>query len=79
MSAATLQLVHDPLEVTTFAGADWSEPPVVEDQHVGLGELREQARVAPVGVGQRELVEESRHAAVQDAVFLRTEWVAALR
>ena len=47
--------------------AQWRESPVIEHQDVHACEAREQAGVAAVGVGQGELLEQPRHAAVEHA------------
>jgi hypothetical protein len=47
--------------------AQRGQAPVVEHEHVDLGELPEQPRVGAVGVRERELFEETRHAAVERA------------
>lgn len=38
--------------VSTLLVAEWSQSPVVENQHIDLREAREQPDVGPVGVGK---------------------------
>src|SRR5690606_32968571 len=63
-----IAIVEDLEQVVPLGVADRAEAKVVEDQDLGLGELREHLGVAAVGLREAELLEESRHPPVEDAV-----------
>ncbi len=66
--AQAVAVVHDLVEVAAFGSTDLGEAPVVEDEHVRLGQASQEASVASIGVGEREFVEEPRDPAVENSV-----------
>ena len=55
-------------QVVTVLGAEGGQPPVVDHEHVGLGERLEQLRVASVGSRNGQRTQQPGHAEVQRAV-----------
>src|SRR5262249_57005277 len=59
-------------EVATLVVLDRRHGPVVDDEHVGTGELAEETRVCAVVAREGELAEKARGASVDCAVHLTT-------
>ena len=69
--ARPLSVVEDLQHVASLLFTKRREAPVIEHKDVDLRETAEQSRVRAVGVRKRELFDEPRHAAIQDAMTVR--------
>ena len=56
--SAAISLLEDFEEVVTGAGVEGLEAEVVEDEEIGAAEASDQARMAPVASGEREVAAE---------------------
>src|SRR6201987_5224806 len=56
--AAPIAFLEDLVEVTTGTGVEWFEAPIVEDEELNAGETAQDAGIAAVTAGDRELGEE---------------------
>src|SRR5271165_649013 len=65
-------IVEEFEQVVAFGLADRREPPIVEDQEVGPGELLQTATEAAVAVGDAQLFEQPTEAGVEDGEALTT-------
>ncbi len=63
-------------EIAAFAIAERGEPPVIQDEQVGLGELLQEPSVRSITARNRQLAEESRQTDVADHVPLAARTVA---
>jgi hypothetical protein len=58
-------IFEDLKQVATFGIPERLDQEAIKDQHVQLGEAHEQPRLGPVGAGDCELLQETKHACVQ--------------
>src|ERR1700760_1209859 len=56
--AGPIKFLEDLGEATTAAGVEWFEAPIVEDEELNAGETAQDAGIAAVTAGERELGEE---------------------
>ena len=63
-------------QVIAFGLADRCEPPIVEDQEIGAGELLQAATEAAVAVGDTQFFEQAAEASVEDGEALTTRGLA---
>ena len=56
--AAPIALLKDLVEVTTSPGVEWFEAPIVEDKELDADKAAQDAGIAAVATGERELGEE---------------------
>ena len=59
-------------QIASFPVADRGEAPVIEDQEIGLAELRKHLAVRAIAARDRELREEPRQAQIPDEVAVAT-------
>ena len=64
--AAPVTLLEDLVEVTTGAGVERFEAPIVEDQDLHAGKAAQDAGIAAVAAGERELGEQFGDALVEN-------------
>ena len=73
---AAVAVVHDLEQIAPLLGRQGSEAPVVEDQELDPGEGLEEAGVPSVAAGEREGLEQPRHAMVEDGAVVAAGLVA---
>src|SRR5882757_4203266 len=71
-----MAVVDDLKEITTLVGGEWSQSPVVEDEEFDPRQRLEQACMASVAAGQRQGLEQPRHAMVEDGTIVAACLVA---
>ena len=74
--AAPVALLEDFVEVTTRAGVERFEAPIVEDQELGTVEAAHDAGVAAVATGQGEIGKELGDAVIEHGAIVATGLVA---
>src|SRR5262249_46422954 len=73
--AAAITLLQDLVEVPTGAGVGRFEAPIVEDQDLHAGKAAQDAGIAAVAVGERELGEQFGDALVENRAVITTSFV----
>src|SRR5690242_2504848 len=73
--AAPITLLEDLIEVTTCAGVERFEAPVVEDEELDAGKAAQDAGIAAVAAGERELGEQLGDALVENGAVITTSFV----
>ena len=66
--ADAVPVLEDLEQVVAVLRGEGGQPPVVDHQHLGLGERFEQLRVAPVGAGNGQGAQQPGHPDIQRAV-----------
>jgi hypothetical protein len=74
-----MAVFQDLQEVVAGAGLERSEAPVVEDEQIDAAERAQQARVAAVAAGERQVVEQARDALIEDRAIVAAGLVAERR
>src|SRR6478609_11034056 len=69
-------VVHDIQQVAPLLGGEWGKTPIVEDQELDSGEVLQQPAIAAVAAGEREHLEQARHAMVEDRAVIAAGLVA---
>src|ERR1700736_5159425 len=64
--AASVAFLEDFQEIVPGGGVERLQAPIVEDQKVGAAEVAQKPGMAPVAARQRKLLEQPRHALVED-------------
>ena len=77
--AAAVAILQDLQEVMAGAGIERLKPPVIEDQQIDAAERAQQARVAAIAAGERQIVEQTRDALVKDRAIVAAGLVAERR
>ena len=73
--AAPITLLEDLVEVTTGAGIEGFEAPIIEDEELDAGKAAQDAGVAAVTTGERELAEELGDPLVENRAVVTTSLV----
>jgi len=73
---AAVTLFEDFEQVVTGAGVEGLEAEVVEDEEIGAAEGSDQARMAPVASGERQVAAEFRPAMIEDGAIVAAGSVA---
>jgi hypothetical protein len=73
---AAVSLLEDFEEVVTGAGVEGLEAEVVEDEEIGAAERLDEARMAAVATGERQVVAELRPAVIEDRAIVAAGSVA---
>jgi hypothetical protein len=76
---AAISVLQDLQEVVAGAVIERGETPVVEDQQIDAAERAQEARVAAVAAGERQIVEQTRDALVEDGAIVAAGLVAEPR
>ena len=74
--AAAVAILHDLQEVAPLFGGHGSKSPIVEDQKFDASQALEEPSVMTVAAFQRERIEESRQALIEDRAVIPTGLVA---
>src|SRR6516165_8931970 len=74
--AAPVTFLEDFIEVTTGTGVEWFETPVVEDEELDAGEAAQDAGVAAVTAGERELGKDLRDPLIEDRAIVTAGFVS---
>ena len=74
--SAAVSLLKDFKQVVTGAGVEELETEVVEDEKIGAAEGSDQARMAPVASGERQVAAEFRPAMIEDGAIVAAGFVA---
>lgn len=64
--AASIAFLEDFQEIMSGGGVERLQSPIVEDQKVGAAEVAQKTGMATVAAGQRQFLEQPRHALVED-------------
>ncbi|SRR6266852_4972283 len=73
---ALMAVIDDLEEITTLLAGERDEPPIVEDEELDARERLEQASIASVAAGEREVGEQLGKALVEDGSIVATGFVA---
>src|SRR5215831_13443628 len=73
--AAAITLLEDLVEVTTCAGVERFEAPVVKDQELDAGKAAQDAGIAAIAAGERELGEQFGDTLVENRAVITTSFV----
>src|SRR5215831_851244 len=73
--AATVTLLEDLVEVTTGAGVERFEAPIVKDEELDTGKAAQDASIAAIAAGERELGEELGDALIKDRAVVTASLV----
>src|SRR3954453_13707864 len=74
--AAAVPILHDFQEVAALLGGHWSKSPIIEDEKLDASQALEEPRVMAVAACQRERIEESRQALIENRAVIPTGLVA---
>ena len=74
--SAAVALFEDFEQIVTGAGVEGLETEVVEDEEIGSAEGSDQARMAPVASGERQVAAEFRPAMIEDGAIVTAGFVA---
>ena len=77
--SAPITFLEDFEEVMPGGGVEGLQSPIVEDQKVSAAEVAEKAGMASIAARQREILEQPRHALVEDRPVVATRLVAERR
>ena len=69
--ATPIAFLEDLVEVTTGAGVERFEAPIVEDQELDAGETAQDADIAAVTAGEREFGEELGNPLIENRAVMR--------
>src|SRR5437868_12517705 len=73
--ATPIAFLEDLVEVTTGAGVERFEAPIVEDKELDAGETAQDAGIAPVTAGEREFGEELGNPLIEDRAVVAASLV----
>jgi hypothetical protein len=73
--AATVTFLEDLVEVTTGSSIERFEAPIVEDQELDAGEAAQDAGIAAIAAGERELSEQLGNPLVENRAVVTTSFV----
>ena len=76
MQSEMRPFLEDFIEVTTGTGVEWFETPVVEDEELDAGEAAQDAGVAAVTAGERELGKDLRDPLIEDRAIVTAGFVS---
>lgn len=77
--AMTVAIFEDFQEVVTGTGVERLESPIIEDQQIDTAKAAQQAWMAAVAAGERQIVEQSRDALIEHGAIVATGLVAERR
>jgi hypothetical protein len=75
----TVAIFEDFQEVVTGTGVERLESPIIEDQQIDTAKAAQQAWMAAVAAGERQIVEQSRDALIEHGAIVATGLVAERR
>ena len=54
--APAMPIIEDLQEVAALLGGEWSQPPVIDHQHIDFGEFRQDFDLTAITCGERQLL-----------------------
>src|SRR5439155_18687522 len=77
--AAAVAVIEDLQKVVTGGGVEWLETPIIEDEKIDAAERAQQAQMASVATGKRQIGEQPGDALIEHRAIVAASFVSESR